>query len=522
MSSKKFPWFVSGDVDGFFGLFTDNLLQLMLIMVLCTTVCGFDSKLLNGQVMTGAAVSLIFGNLFYAWQARKLAIKTGNPAITALPYGINTTTVVAFIFLIMGPVYQKTGDPVLAWKTGVFACLISGILETIGAYCCDWLRKNAPRAALLSALAGVAISFIAMGFVFQIFASPIIAIAPALLLIAIYGAKINFPARIPGGMIAVLMGTLAAWISRWMGFEFFVPLEEPWEPKLYLPIPMCGDLFAFILSGDGWQYFAVIIPMAIFSVVGSLENLESADAGGDHFPTRSSLLVNGLGSTAAALFGSPFPTTIYIGHPGWKQMGARHGYSILNGVIVTILVFIGGITLILRVVPLEALLGILLWIGLIMTSQAFQASPSRHTMAVSIGLIPCIAAWVLLEIETALQKAGTTLFDVAPKFGDSLYIYGLIALSQGFILTGILLSAICVFCIEHQFLKAAAWCAVAALLSYFGIIHAFTLTERGIDSLYALNAAPQFVVAYGFTALLFVGLQFFSKRENSSSKKDIS
>ena len=71
-------------------------------------------------------------------------------------------------------------------------------------------------------------------------------------------------------------------------------------------------------------------------------------------------------------------------------MGARHGYSILNGVIVTILVFIGGITLVLEVIPLEALLGILLWLGLIMTSQAFQASPSRHALAVSIGLIPCI------------------------------------------------------------------------------------------------------------------------------------
>ena len=100
--------------------------------------------------------------------------------------------------------------------------------------------------------------------------------------------------------------------------------------------------------------------------------------------------------------------------------------------------------------------------------------------------------------------------------------YGLVALSQGFILTGILLSAILRFCIEHQFLKAAAWVWLAALLSYFGIIHAFTLTERGIQALYALNAAPQFVIAYGFTALLFVGLQFYSKRENSSSKKDIS
>jgi len=33
----KIGWFVRGDIDGFFGLFVDNLLQLMLIAVLCGT-----------------------------------------------------------------------------------------------------------------------------------------------------------------------------------------------------------------------------------------------------------------------------------------------------------------------------------------------------------------------------------------------------------------------------------------------------------------------------------------------------
>ena len=42
-----------------------------------------------------------------------------------------------------------------------------------------------------------------------------------------------------------------------------------------------------------------------------------------------------LWSVSAALFGSAFPTTIYIGHPGWKALGARAGYSILNGAFVT-------------------------------------------------------------------------------------------------------------------------------------------------------------------------------------------
>ena len=62
-------------------------------------------------------------------------------------------------------------------------------------------------------------------------------------------------------------------------------------------------------------------------------------------------------SVVAAALGNPFPTTIYIGHPGWKAMGARWGYSLLNGVVITALCLIGGVTLVLKIVPLEAMIG---------------------------------------------------------------------------------------------------------------------------------------------------------------------
>ena len=40
-------WFVRGDLDGFFGLFVDNLVQLLLLVQLCA-LCGSaaDSPLL--------------------------------------------------------------------------------------------------------------------------------------------------------------------------------------------------------------------------------------------------------------------------------------------------------------------------------------------------------------------------------------------------------------------------------------------------------------------------------------------
>lgn len=510
-SPKKTPLFVAGDIDGFFGLFVDNLLQLMLIAVLCPVVAGIPVEWVTHRILPGAALSILIGNLFYAWQGRRLALRTGRSDVTALPFGINTLSLIAYIFLIMGPIYRETKNPTLVWQAGLFACVMSGILETLGAFVGGWLRRHTPRAALLSSLAGVAITFIAMGFVFQIFASPAIALVPMLLILATYGGRIRLPLGLPGGFVAVLIGVGLAWGLKYFGLPSFHPPEEAFRFGLHPPIPYPKDLSALFLSKQGFQYMAVIFPMALFNLIGSLQNLESAEAAGDRFPTRSSLLVNGFSSMAAALFGSPFPTTIYIGHPGWKAMGARTAYSVLNGVVISGLCLVGGITLVLKGVPLEAALGILLWIGVVMTAQAFQEIPRPHALAVAVGLIPSLAAWALVLIQTTLQAAGRTLFEVAPKFGGDLYIHGIIALSQGFLISSMVLAAIVVFFLHRQFLRAALWLGVAAALSALGVIHAYQLTPVGVQNRFGLSAAPIFAASYGLAACLSILLNFVAK-----------
>jgi AGZA family xanthine/uracil permease-like MFS transporter len=510
------PWFVRGDIDGFFGLFIDNLLQLMLIAVLGKFVCGFPPDLITGRILPGAAVSILIGNIFYAWQARQLMLKTGRVDVTALPYGINTPSLLAYVFLIMGPLYQETGDPTLVWHAGLFACLMSGLIETAGAFVGDWLRRQTPRAALLSALAGIAITFISMGFILQIFASPTIAIFPMMIILITYASRIRLPLGLPGGLVAVLTGVALAWALRAMGIPSFEPSMEKYTLKLYLPTPVPGDLLALLIGTTGWKYMAVIVPMGLFNVIGSLQNLESAEAAGDRYETRPSLLANGIGSLVAALFGSAFPTTIYIGHPGWKAMGARAGYSVLNGAVVTTLCLLGGITLVLKIVPLEATLGILLWIGIIITAQAFQEVPKNHALAVAFGLVPSLAAWSLQLIEMSLRKAGKTLFEVAPVFGNDLYIQGVIALNQGFLLSSTVLAAMLVFVIEREFLKAAGWAAAAAVLSMVGLIHAFELTPSGVHNKFGIVAAPEFAIMYGLSATLLLLLHFMGGSSNDS------
>ena len=507
--------FVGGDLDGFFGLFVDNLLQLMLIDVLCRGVCGLPDSLVVGRILPGAAISILLGNLFYSWQAWKLAKNSGRDDVTALPYGINTPSLVAFIFLIMGPVYQETKDPELVWKVGLFACLLSGVLETLGAFVGDWLRRNTPRAALLSSLAGVAITFIALGFIFQIFASPAIAILPMMLILAAYAGRIKLPGGIPGGFAAVILGTGLAWLLRALGYELFTPSSAAFSFAFHAPHPAVGELWAFLDSPWIWRHLAVIFPMALFNLIGSLQNLESAEAAGDRYETRPALLANGFCSILAAMLGSAFPTTIYIGHPGWKAMGARIGYSVLNGAVITLLCLFGGVTLVLKVVPLEVTLGILLWIGVVMSAQAFQEVPKRHALAVATGLIPALAAWTLMVVETSLQKAGTSLFAVAPKFGNSLFIDGVISLNQGFLITSMILASIVVFLIERELFKAALWALAAALLASLGLIHAYRLTEAGVQNAFGWMQAPSFVLGYLLSAACFAALALWEKKRGA-------
>jgi AGZA family xanthine/uracil permease-like MFS transporter len=189
-------------------------------------------------------------------------------------------------------------------------------------------------------------------------------------------------------------------------------------------------------------------------------------------------------------------------------MGARAGYSVLNGVAIALLCLVGGMSLVLRWVPLEAALGILLWIGLIITAQSFQEVPKAHALAVGLGLVPALASWALVLIETSLRAAGSSLFAAAPLFKSDLFVHGAIALSQGFMLSSMILSAMLVHVIERRFLHAAAWAGIAALFSMLGLIHAYDLSPAGVQNRFGWSAAPQFACMYGLGAAFLLGLHF--------------
>ena len=509
-------WFVKGDVDGFFGLALDNLVQLLVIDALCRFVLGFDDALLYGRVLPGAAVSILAGNLFYSWQAIQLARKEGRDDVCALPYGINTPSVFAYVFLVMLPVKLATGDAHAAWQAGLVACLGSGIIEFFGSFGADWMRRNVPRAALLSTLAGIALTFISIPFLFRTFQSPLVGLVTLGVVSLTYFGRLRFKGGIPGGLVAVALGTALCWISG------VAPRgAAPEGLALHLPVPVIGDLIEAIQGGYGLTFLSVILPMGLFNLVGSLQNLESAEAAGDRYPTTPSLAANGLGTIAASLFGSCFPTTIYIGHPGWKGLGARVGYSWMDGVAMTLLCVTGSLGLLAWAIPVEAGMAIVLWIGIVITAQAFQATPRAHAPAVVMGLLPGVAAWGALVIKGALRAAREVWGGADAAFGpdlgkalagQELFPDGVFSLEQGFIFTAMLWAAATVAIIEGRFRRAAAWMIGGAVLSWLGVMHGWVWTPADTALKVGWGAAPAAAGAYAATALLFLVLPLVATR----------
>lgn len=506
----QFHWWRKGDLDGFFGLFVDNLIQLILIVVLCTAILNMPGEMVFGRILPGVSVSLLVGNFFYAFQARALARKTGQAHVTALPYGVNTVSLFAFILFVMKPVLDQTHDVELAWKVGLAACLGSGLIEFGGAFVAGWVKRITPRAALLATLAGIAITFISMDFCFRIFADPLVGFVPLAFILSQYIGRMRLPADMPAGLMAVVFGTALAW---GLGRMDAAALMAALHISLQIPHLFVTDMVEATFSAYLINFLPVIVPMGLFNLLGSLQNLESAEAAGDVYPVKSSLAMNGLGTVAAACFGSVFPTTIYIGHPGWKKMGAGAGYSIANGVAITLLCLLGLVGLVSALVPVEAGAAILLWIGITIASQAFEATPREHAPAVVVGFFPALAAWGLLLLEATLRAAGTNVGAVGMKaLALQLPISGLIALERGFIFTSMILSALTVCLIEKHYRKAALWALVAAIISATGLMHGYTISDGAIINAYGPTTTWPFVLGYGGIAAVFLGLDGWAKR----------
>src|SRR3954462_10648867 len=386
---------VPGDWNAFFGFGTNILVNMLTLTALLRYVLKMPDDLVFHRILPATGLMLCMSTLYYAWLAYRLAKETGRTDVCALPSGISVPHMFVVTFVIMMPIAAKTGDPVKGWEAGLTWVFIQSFVLMAGGFIAPIIRRITPRAALLGTLAGVSVTFISMKPALEMFLTPLVGITCFAVILASWFGGVKYRG-IPAGLVAIAVGTAVAWGSNLLGLNYggmsLKGLGESFGNFGFsLPIPAFNHVFG------GFEFLGVIlvtaIPFGIYDLVEALDNVESAEAAGDAYPTTRVRTAAGVVSLIGYLMGNPFINAVYIGHPGWKAMGGRIGYSLATGITVLALACLGIVSVLLDLVPVVAISPILLYIGMLIGAQAFQETPRTHAPAVVLAFAPHLAAW---------------------------------------------------------------------------------------------------------------------------------
>lgn len=438
----------------------------MILAGLLVGVFRFPADLVLSRILPGTALGALAGNLAYTWLAVRLMRRTGRDDVTAMPFGIDTPTLFAMVFGVLGPVMLATGDPVRAWKVGMAVTVAIGLAKTGLAFAGGWARRVVPRAALLGSIGGVAILLIAFLPSLKIFGDPLVGLVATVLVFLTLSGGVRMPLGLPGALVAVVAGAAVFWGRAWLGDGGAHALAITPRFGLALPWPTLAWLDAI---DDALPFLSIALPFALVTVVGGIDNTESAAAAGDDYPTRDILLTEALATVLAGCCGGVIQNTPYIGHPAYKAMGARAGYTLATGLAVGVGAAVGALSIVVGVLPEAAVAPILVFVGLQITAQAFLASPARHGVAVAIAMIPVAAAAIVLQANVLLAGVGRSAADLA---GDARQTWQtLTVLGNGFILTALVWSSALAAIVDRRFAAAGVVFAAASGAVLLGLMH---------------------------------------------------
>ena len=515
MKQSKPVLFALGDINAFFGLMLDNMSDLVIMAAILTGVFGMPRDLVLTRMLPGSAVGVLLGDLLYSWMAWRLASRTGRNDVTAMPLGLDTPSTFGMAFGVIGPCYLATKDPQLTWQVAMATVVLMGTFKISVSFCGPALRRIIPRAGLLGSIAAVALLLIAYLPFLKLFASPVVGFLSLGIVFISLLARFKLPLRLPGALAGILCGTAAYYL---LGHFALLPngahaVLTPPVLAFYLPLPSLGFLRGIPMA---LGYLPLAIPFALATVVGGVDVTESAAVAGDDYHTRDILLVEGFATLVAGMCGGVIQSCPYIGHPAYKEMGGRSGYTIATGLFIGLAAVCGYLSFFVGLLPEAAVAPILIFIGIEITAQAFEATPRKHYRAVVISFIPVLACLVSIEFGQLLGGLGKSAADLS---GETLATWqATTLLGNGFIVTSLLWGASFAHVLDHEPGKSALYLACCALFSLCGIMH----SPLASGAMFSPLAPPspivwQVAAGYGIMSLTFLLLEWLPKKSPSPS-----
>ena len=480
--SARYQWLAPGDINAFFGLMLDNLTGLVLVVFLLQGF-GFPRDFAISALIPGTALGVLIGDLAFVYIAFRLAKEKGDSEVTAMPLGLDTPSVFGITLLVLGPSYLQ-GINVLelspeaaayrTWHIGIWCIVLSGALKLLMAPASNWIRRVVPRAGLLGSLAAIALALISFLPLTEILAQPLVGLIALSIVLATLIARIPLPGNVPGTLGALLVAGLMYYLLCALNVEGYHPPQlgaVQWLPTRWLESWQGHWIAAW---PDALAYLPIALPFAIATVVGGIDCAESAAAAGDNYYTPTVIGVEGIATLIAGLSGGVIQTTPYIGHPAYKAMGGRAGYTFGTALVIGSAGLIGYFSFLEGIIPKPAVLPILVFIGLEITAQSFSATPKRHYAAVAIACLPALAALVInfggrIFGDQAIRAAGISVASMSDGFQETYATVSMLA--SGFILTSLLWAWGLAALIDRKLNTAGIVFLVCGGLTLFGLIH---------------------------------------------------
>jgi AGZA family xanthine/uracil permease-like MFS transporter len=425
--------------------------------------------------------------------AFRLARRTNRSDVTAMPLGLDTPSTFGVAFFVLLPalreghqLYQNHEQAMTyAWHVGALVLVMVGVFKSVVAPLGNKVRQWVPRAGLLGSLAAVAIALIAtLPLISEVARVPVVGLLTLTIILITLVAHRPLPGKIPGALAAVVIGTCLSQLLNWLGGEQGWPLvpEHRALASSSGESPSMWLLPALAQPGSpGWDVvwkpallkLPVVLPFALATIVGGIDCTESAAAAGDEYDTRSILWTEGLASLVAGIFGGVIQTTPYIGQPAYKAMGGRAAYTLATALFVGAAGYFGWFTRLFEWLPQVAMYPILVFVGLEIMAQSFQATPAKHYPALALAALPGLAALGGILIDQVLgdRPAAPGGVEIAQTVQ---------CLSHGFIVTSLIWGTALAAMIDRQLRRSALFLLLAAACSLVGVIHS-PLASQPID-----------------------------------------
>ena len=513
-----YRWFVLGDINGFFGLMFDNITVLSFLAGILVFGFQFPAAIVYRRMFPGTAFGVLFGDLVYTWMAVRLARRTGNPTVTAMPLGLDTPSTIGIALAVLGPAFiglKAKGMPVneaaiMTWYIGMAVMVLIGLVKVVFSFLGGWVQKVVPQAGLLGSLAGIGLVLLGFIPIVEIFSMPVVGMIALGLILYTLVARIRLPHNFPGVLAAIVIGTAVYYLLGPLGLIGGTYSAPTAALHFGLPLPTLAFLKGFLAA---LKFLPIAIPFAILTVVGGINVTESARVVGDDYNTRNILLTEAVATLVAGFCGGVAQSTPYIGQPAYKHMGCRSGYTLLTGLFVGLGGIFGYVGFIVELLPRAVIAPILVFVALDIMVQAYQACPLRHAPAVAFAYLPTVARLLQIKLSNPDVVPLANFNAVLAASGKGLpEMLVTVALGNGFILTAMLWGAFVAKLVDRELRQASLFLGICALFTFFGVIHS-AIPDGNMYLPWTLAAAArripyQFTAAYVVLALIMLALSF--------------